>query len=70
MFGTAYFNLHNGKFTLMHNQAYFSIFTLIMPSKAISLINIHTAAGAQRERCFFHRLDLPSFSASIVLIRL
>ena len=42
----------------MHIQAYFSIFTLVMPSIA-SKANIQTAAGAQRERCFFRLLILP-----------
>ena len=62
MFGTAYFNLH-----IMANlplciikliSAYLHLLCLQRP---FSLINIHTAARAQRERCFFRRLDLPIF---------
>ena len=45
----------------MHIQAYFGIFTLIIPSKPIRFINIQTAAGAGRstQALFFRQLILP-----------
>ena len=45
----------------MHIQAYFSIFTLVMPSKA-NQFNTQTAAGAQRERCFIRRPNFLIFN--------
>ena len=45
----------------MHIQAYFSIFTLIMPSKANPFNKYSNCSGSQRERCFFHRLNLLIF---------
>ena len=72
IFGTAYF-VHIYAYFNLHIMAYLPlcIFKLISAylhllclPRPISLINIHTAAGAQRERCFFRRLTLPNFLSS------
>ena len=61
VYSTAYFNLH----TLAYLPGLLCIFKLISTyllllclPRPISLINIQTAAGAQRERCFFRQLIL------------
>ena len=72
IFGIAYF-VHISTYFNLHTMAYLPlcIFKLISAylhllclPRPISLINIHTAAGAQRERCFFRRLTLPNFLSS------
>ena len=45
----------------MHFQAYFSIFILIVPSKAKQFNKYSNCCGAQLERCFFRLLILPIF---------
>ena len=70
IFGTAYF-VHISTYFNLHVMAYLPlcIFKLISAylhllclPRPISLINIQTAAGAQRERCFFRLPNFLSFN--------
>ena len=69
IFGTAYF-VHISAYFNLHIMAYlplciFKLISAYLPllclPRPISFINIQTAVGAQRERCFFCRLNLPIF---------